>query len=253
MENKTLSYHNDANLKKLVIDEMNNHQKQDRLIKGTYGVYESGTFKGCAIACAINSVNKVLGKNYDTKSHEALSESIGIPLWLSKVQDSFFECLPNEYCDQFAIDFLESIPVGVDLEPVRWNLCTSLLKEGIETIEEKVNLIGEIKDESLAALRHSLMLYEIAIKTGIWNIGFSDHCVKKTERLALKALIHFPKNISHIVNMAIKSIKIDEDSMQKMFISSTLGSCGEKPSNEHIENAYIGHSTQLLYLLKNAA
>jgi hypothetical protein len=253
MKNKVLSYHNDANLKKSIIAEMKKHQEQDNLIKGTYGVYERGDFKACAIGCAIKSVNKVLSKDYDTKSHEALSESLGIPLWLSKVQDSFFECLPNEYCGQFAIDFLESIPVGVDLEPLRWNLCTSLLKEGIEIIEEKGYISNPYKKEAVDSLRNCLFLYECAINDNGWNYTVSNEQIKKMERLSLKAHVHLPKNIGHIINMAVKSIKIDEDSMHKMFISSTLGSGGEKPSTEHIENAYIGHSHQLLHLLKNAA
>ncbi len=253
MTNKALSYHNDANLKKLVIDEMKKHQEQDRMIKGTYGVYERGDFKACAVGCAIKSVNKILGKDYDTKSHEALSESLGIPVWLTKVQDSFFECLPNEYCSQFAIDFLEAIPIGIDLESVRWTLCTSLLKEGIETIEEKDNLLQDVKKEAIESLRNCLFIYEAAIKANGWNSDVSDEHVKKMESLALKTSVHYSKNIGHIINMAVKSIKVDEDSMQKMFISSTLGSGGEKPSTEHIENAYIGHSHQLLHLLKNAA
>lgn len=253
MKNKTLSYHNDVNLKKLIIDEMKIHQNKDRMIKGSYGFYESGKFKGCAIGCSIKSINKILGKDYDTNSHDKLSNTLGIPIWLFKVQDSFFECLPSDYCNQFAIEFLESIPVGIDLESIRWNLCIYLLKEGIEIIEEKDNLLKEVKEESLEALRNSIFLYESAIKSNGWNVEISNDHIKKMERLALKASIHFPKNISHIVNMAVKSIKTDVDSMQKMFISSTLGSGGEKPSSEHIENSYIGHSNQLLNLLKNAA
>lgn len=253
MSDKILSYHNDANLKELIINEMKNHQVQDRFIKGSYGTYDdSGEFRGCAIACAVNSVNKTMGKHYDTKSHEALSEVLGIPAWLFKVQDSFFECLPSELGSQFAIDFLESIPIGIDLEPIRWNLCTYLLKEGIETMGEKDNLFKEVMEEALEALRHSLMLYEGAIKTNSWNYEFSKLHVKKLERLALKANIHFTKNISHIVNMSLQSIKVDEDSVQKMFFSSTLGSGGEIATSQHIETAYAAHANELLSLLKSS-
>lgn len=253
MKDKILSYHNDSNLKRLVIAEMKKHQEQDRMIKGNYGMHEKGEFKGCAIACAINSVNKVLGKDYDTKSHEALSESLGIPVWLFKVQDSFFECLPNRFCTRFAIAFLESIPIGVDLEPVRWNICTSLLKEGIETIEEKGYILNPHKKESVEALRNCLFLYECAINDNGWNYRVSNDQLKQMERLSLKACVHFPKNIGHIINMAVKSIKVDDNSMHRMFISSVLGSGGERPTSEHIENSYIDHSRQLLRLLKNAA
>jgi hypothetical protein len=252
MNDKILSYHNDNNLKKLVITEMKNHQKEDKFIKGSYGFYEGGEFKGCAVACAVNSVNKILGKDYDTKSHGALQETLGIPGWLSKIQETFFECLPWGECDKFAIDFLEAIPVGVDLEPIRWKICTLLLKEGIEILQDKENLIQDIKEEALEALRHSLMLYEGAIKSNSWNYEFSNLQIKKLERLALKSIIHFPRNISHIVNIALKSIKVDEDSMHRMFFSSTAGSCNGRLSTEAIETSYAAHAYQLLNLLKNS-
>ena len=252
MENKTLSYHNDNSLKALVIAEMKNHQNDDRFIKGSYGFYSFGEFKGCAVACAVNSVNKILGKQYDTSSHCVLQETLGIPGWLSKIQDAFFECLPWGECDKFAIDFLEAIPVGIDLEPIRWKIATLLLKEGIEILQDKDNLIQDIKDEAIEALRNSLMLYEGAIKSNAWNYEFSNLQIKKLERLALKASIHFPNNISHIVNMALKSIKLDEDSMHRMFFSSTAGSCEGRLSTEAIEISYAAHAHQLLNLLKSS-
>src|SRR5436190_23882770 len=104
MKDKILSYHNDANLKKSVIAEMKKHKRKDKLIRGTYGFYERGNFKGCAVGCVINSISKIHGKYYDTASHSILHEVLGIPSWLSKIQDAFFECLPNDECDQFAID-----------------------------------------------------------------------------------------------------------------------------------------------------
>jgi len=252
MQDKILSYHNDENLKKLVITEMKKHKKEDKFIKGSYGFYEYGGFKGCAVACAVNSVNKILGKEYDTESHGALQETLGIPGWLSKIQDAFFECLPWGECDKFAINFLESIPVGVDLEPIRWKIAVSLLKEGIEILQDKEGLMQDVKDEAIEALQHSLMLYEGAIKSNTWNYEFSNLHIKKLERLALKASIHFPKNVSHIVNMALKSIKLDEDSMHRMFFSSTAGSCEGRLSTEAIEISYAGHAHQLLSLLKNS-
>jgi hypothetical protein len=249
---KVLSYNNDINLKNLVVSEMIKHKEQDSFIKGAYCCHVNGRFYGCAVGCAIESLNRVLGKDYNTDTHSSLQESIGIPPWLSKVQDDFFECLPGEYGSKFAIEFLESIPIGVDLEPVRCKLNMLLLKEGIEIIQDKENLLQEVKDEALDALRNSLFLYETSIKSNAWNVELSNKQIKKLERLALKASIHFPKNISHIVNMSLKSIKVDENSMHKMFFSAIMGSGGEKPSSEHIRNAYIEHSYQLLNLLKNS-
>ena len=179
MQNKALSYHNNVNLKNMVIEEMKNHQKQDKFIKGTYGFYEYGIFKGCAIGCAISSINNALGKSHDTNSHSALNEELAIPLWLSKLADQFFECLPSDACDKFAIDFLESIPVGVDLEPIRIKLCIMLLKESIETIHDKEGILLPVKEEVLEVLQGSLSLYESALKTGAWNTEVSNDFIKK--------------------------------------------------------------------------
>lgn len=217
MGNKTLSYHNDKNLKESVIFEMKKHQ------------------------------------NNDTSSHFVIHDIIGIPLWLCKLQDEFFECLPNEESDKFTIKFLESIPVGVDLEPVRWKLSIDLLKEGIEIIQDKETLSKEIKDEAINALMNSLSLYESATKSNAWNGELSNDYVTKIERLLLKSIIYFPHNVGHIINMALKSLKIDENSMRRMFFSATMGSYEGGMSSEAIGNAYIGHSHQLLSLLKNAA
>src|SRR6188768_1895204 len=118
-----LSYHNDKNLKNLVVGEMKKHQEQDQFIKGAYEKL-SGKFKGCAVGCTIDSINKILNKSYTTNQHKVFEESIGVPEWLARLQDSFFEDLPYGENSQFAVDFLAAIPVGINLEPVKWKFCS---------------------------------------------------------------------------------------------------------------------------------
>jgi hypothetical protein len=164
-----LSYHNDPSLKSLVVQEMKKHQAQDQFIKGSYGEV-NGKFKGCAVGCTIDSINVILGKSYDTSSHSALEEAIGIPEWLSLLHDSFFENLPVGENSQFAVDFLEAIPVGVNLEPVQWKFCAFLMREGIERVLGLKDISEELREQVLSAMRGVLALHESAIETGVWDL-----------------------------------------------------------------------------------
>jgi hypothetical protein len=164
-----LSYHNDPSLKSLVVQEMKKHQAQDQFIKGSYGEV-NGKFKGCAVGCTIDSVNVILGKSYDTSSHDVLEGAIGIPEWLSILQDSFFENLPVGENSQFAVDFLDAIPVGVNLEPVKWKFCAFLMREGIERVLGLKDISEELREQVLSAMRGVLALNESAITTGQWDL-----------------------------------------------------------------------------------
>ena len=168
-----LSYHNDENLKALVVAEMKNHQKKDQFIKGTYEKL-NGKFKGCAIGCTIDSVNKIFGRSYKTSEHKVFEEALGIPEWLARLQDSFFENLPVGDNSQFAVDFLSAVPTGVNLEPVKWKFCSFILKEGIDRILLQHNLSEELMDQVVSAMRGVLNLHESAINTGEWDLEAAE-------------------------------------------------------------------------------
>ncbi len=168
-----LSYHNDENLKALVVAEMKNHQKKDQFIKGTYEKLNS-KFKGCAIGCTIDSVNKIFGRSYKTSEHKVFEEALGIPEWLARLQDSFFENLPVGDNSQFAVDFLSAVPTGVNLEPVKWKFCSFILKEGIDRILLQHNLSEELMDQVVSAMRGVLNLHESAINTGEWDLEAAE-------------------------------------------------------------------------------
>ena len=163
-----LSYHNDENLKILVVSEMKKHQEQDQFIKRSYGTV-NGKFKGCAIGCTIDSLNIVLGKSYDTSRHDVLEEAIGIPVWLARLQDVLFENLPNRENSQFAVDFLDAIPVGVNIEPIKWKFCAFIMKENIERVLKLPNLSDELRKQVLDALRVVLNLHTNAINEGSYD------------------------------------------------------------------------------------
>lgn len=100
---KLLSFHNDPAIKEKYLNRLYLHYKADEIIQGTY--WQNG--KGCAVGCTVHS-----------RSHESYESELGIPRVLAYLEDGIFEGLPNEKAKEFPIQFLEAIPVGVDLEPV---------------------------------------------------------------------------------------------------------------------------------------
>ncbi len=162
-----LSYHNDENLKKLIVCEMRKHQEQDQFVKNTYGREECGKFNGCAVGCAIDSINIALGKRYRSCDHKVFEEALGIPEFLAHLQDSFFERLPIGENSQFAVDFLEAIPVGVNLESVKYKFCSFLMSECLERVIKLPYLSISLREQVMSAIRGVRDMYDKAIETGV--------------------------------------------------------------------------------------
>ncbi|XXX81272.1 hypothetical protein WMF30_21160 [Sorangium sp. So ce134] len=66
---------------------------------------------GTAVGCTIESDDYAL---YPT--------TLGLPEWFAWAEDAVFEGLPSKECAIFAIHVLQAIPVGANIEPVRWKL-----------------------------------------------------------------------------------------------------------------------------------
>ena len=82
-----LSFHGNPAIKDKYINRLKEHHRLDQIIKG----------RGCA-------------------------EELGLPIWLAYLENAIFEELHTEKAPQFAVDFLEAIPVGVCVENVKWQL-----------------------------------------------------------------------------------------------------------------------------------
>ena len=100
---KMKAFHGDPKVKEKYVGRVKAHRKADQIIKGQY--WEEG--KGCAVGCTIHG-----------SDHQAYETELGIPVELAYLQDCLFEDLPNEEAQNFPVDFLESIPVGADLDLV---------------------------------------------------------------------------------------------------------------------------------------
>jgi hypothetical protein len=148
-----LSFHGDKKIKEKYVNRLRAHAKADELIKGKY--WEGG--KGCAVGCTIHS-----------SEHVAYETQLGIPEWLARLEDALFEGLPNGHAKKFAVDFLNAVPVGVNLESLKWKFCSFILSENLERVE-LLKIDKPLKDQVLAAVKRCKAVHDKAIETGKWN------------------------------------------------------------------------------------
>lgn len=250
-----LSYHNDENLKALVVAEMKNHQKKDQFIKGAYEKLNS-KFKGCAIGCTIDSVNKIFGRSYKTSEHKVFEEALGIPEWLAHIQDSLFEALPIGDNSQFAVDFLEAIPVGVNLEPLKWKFCAFLMRKNIERVLTFSKISGEIRDKILITICVALCLHEKAIETGAFDYNEAKCSIESIALSDLPGLpsLTFPTSSSSksAMNSFSSTIWSARSSCSSVAYAAASSAVWSARSAYDSEASYKRYSVELIRLLKEA-
>ena len=105
------SYLNDSQLKTLAIQRLQNAIANNTLVQEKKELYfyehwENG--KGTVIGC-ISAINDL----------EEAAKMFGIPVQLWMIQDHIFQYLEEEKAHQFALDFLEAVPVGENVD-VAW-------------------------------------------------------------------------------------------------------------------------------------
>lgn len=162
------SYLNKPELKVAFVKEIEKHRKADQIIKGTYGKGDSGDWKGCAVGCSIHSLGIIEGSKLDTSEHSLYESKLGIPEWLARLEDTIFEGLPVEEAKQWPTAFAKAVPVGVDLNPVKYKFCAFILKENIERVL-KLDIKDDLKEQVVKAIQGVLSVHEKAIQTGEWD------------------------------------------------------------------------------------
>lgn len=215
-----ISYKNDPKLKKMLVEETIKHRKADRMIKGTYGK-ETDDFKGCAVGCAIHTLNQNLGKNYSTSNHSVYETELGIPEWLARLEDTIFEGLPVAESQTWPERFAEAIPVGADLNPVKWKFCAFILKENIERVLT-LDISEDLKKQVSDSIRGVLKLHEEATISGIWN------------ELAAESARSVARSVAWSVELAVESAR------------------SARSAELVAELAYVKYSEELLRLLREA-
>jgi hypothetical protein len=163
------AYLGDKKLKTRFVGEVKKHREADQIIQGTYG-QQNGKWKGCAVACSLRSLDIIKGNELETEysDHERYESELGIPEWLARVEDTIFEGLPQEKALDWPLKFAKAIPVGANLEPVKWQFCAFILNENIERVIT-LNIADDLKEQVVSAIRQVLSVHETAIKTGKWD------------------------------------------------------------------------------------
>ena len=164
------TYRNDVEFKTMFVKETIKHRKADELIKGTY-VKRNGSFKGCAVGCAIETLNVKLNKSYSNDSHSALEDEGLYPEWLARLQDSIFEGLEDKLSQTWPERFAKAIPVGVSfdkLESVKYQFCIYLIKENIKQVKG-LDITDELKKQVIDASKQVMDVHKVALDTGEWD------------------------------------------------------------------------------------
>ena len=143
----------DPAVKEKYVTRVKAHAEADEIIHGKY--WQNG--KGCAVGCTIHSGD-----------HKAYEKELGLPEWLARLEDTLFEGMNNGKAKEFPLKFLQAIPVGVDLEPVRWKFCAFILRENIKQVLS-LKIPDELKEQVVKAIRQVLAVHKNAVKEGRFN------------------------------------------------------------------------------------
>ena len=174
---KELSFKNDLKIKDALIKRMDHHIEMDDLMQGATG----SNGKGCTVWCALN--NGKLKNGYD---HSAFPDVLGLPEWLARLHDTIYEGLTTENSKWFSREWVRSIPVGVNLEPVKWKFSVFLLKENIDRVLT-LAINDELKTKVVDSIRLCLAVNESAIVTGVWDESAARSAAKSAELAARSA------------------------------------------------------------------
>ena len=163
-----LSYHNDEGLKDAFVKEIETHRRLDAFIQGTYDDGYVGVFKGCSVGCSIHSMNRIQGTSINYEDHAALAEAVGWPEWLVRLQDTLFEGMSEEDSKNWTLSLANAVPVGKDINPVKWRFCSYLMQGNIERVEN-LDINEALKAKVITAIEQCKELHDNAIKTGQWD------------------------------------------------------------------------------------
>ena len=163
------SFLGSTKLKTQMVAEIEKHRKADMIVQGTYGE-QNGHWKGCAVGCSLRSLAIIKGEDLveSYNQHSRYETDLGIPEWLARLEDTLFEGLPVEDAKKWPSQFIKAVPVGVDLEPVKWKFGAYLMKENIDRVMT-LKISDELKTEVIKALNGVMTLHTNAIKTGVWD------------------------------------------------------------------------------------
>lgn len=186
---KLKTFHGNKQLKKDIVAEILKHQKQDQIIKRTYGKQENGKWRGCAVGCSIHSLNVKYGKNIYTGDHKSYEVELGIPEALAHLEDYLFETMPDGKATKWPLEFMKAIPINVNLAFVAPKFILGTLKELVKdkVVKTDKQVVKSILD--IAKLWEQVIAGKNP-KSAAWSAAESAAAYKMSRRL-LKLLRSF--------------------------------------------------------------
>lgn len=119
-----------------LLKELKWHQEQDNFVRGKY--FENG--KGCAVGCSLETLNRTKGINLIFSDHSQYPIHLGIPEWLARVEDEIFEGVSVERSKTWALEFIEAINPGSNLEKIKASFSIFILKSNLNNFNHNTNL-----------------------------------------------------------------------------------------------------------------
>ena len=135
------------------VAEMEAHAAADRIVAGHYW----DGYTGCAIGCGLRSILDLQGGEvldpFDPyySRHHAHATALGIPLWLSGLQDALFENLPKVRRQLFPVQFALALPDGADLSGLYEQVTDAAPKTG--WLSPIIDLPGGVRFGPVVAIK----------------------------------------------------------------------------------------------------
>jgi hypothetical protein len=168
---------NDESVRKKYLDRVHAHAKADEFIKGKY--WQNG--KGCAVGCTIHD-----------SDHSKYETELGIPEWLARVEDAFFEGLPNELAKEWPVKFLEAVNIGADLNKIKPAFMIYILDQALKNFDHEKypdvkTAINHVQDLWIINPDQTEESLWVAARSITWAVWSAESAVETASWLARSA------------------------------------------------------------------
>lgn len=244
------TFHGKQELKDMLIEEIKWHRSQDMITQGTYREEVDGKWRGCAVGCAIHSLNRKLGKNYDFADYTVYETELGIPRAVVELEDRIFKELAKNLFLDFPLRFMEAVPVGVDLWYVFPSMMIFILNDCKQHATPQTQ---NVMDDVIHLFQRQLAGEEVSLKE--WE-KMSDAATVNADAAAnaynpntygISAAIYNAAANASAAFAAADAIRKDEDAIYNAANAAALATDAVAAR----QNAFRRYADELIRLLEN--
>ncbi len=198
-----LSYLNDVKVKEKFVTRMQDHIDADELIRNVG--FENG--RGCAVGCTLN--------RYDPNAFE---NELGIPEWIAHIIDFIHDNASNDVWPSFALDFLNAVPVGKDLDCLKAKINIFILKlnkkrvESLDYLDEKIRHIVLSSINKCIELHNSESAAESAwsaARSAAWSAEYRASSTAWSAEYSARSAAWSTRPTSWSTRSAARSLEVD--------------------------------------------